>query len=466
MSGAPRRLVRQRGILLELVAPFGPYPGAYLDRARADMPAPGHPGTAGHGGAEATPSRYFLISVVLLAFVMNTLARGVTETFAVFLLPVEKGLGISRSEITAAYSVYMLALGCSAPFAGQLIDRVGVRFTYGVGLAILGSGYWLAGTSQSLWEYYLYVGLLGGLGGAAIGMVVASSLISRWFMSRLGTMMSLPYAAVGVGMLTLPLLTQVLLETYDWRQVYKILGLIVLSMLPFVLFLPLGRMSEGSPEWRERRRIVAQTSGPWNVSNAAKTGAFWGLFTAYYFTSVAAYSVLPQSVAYLVELGFDPLVAAGAFGFTGMLSAIGILLIGWLSDRFGRKPAVTFSYFCSITGTILLILVAGWPSLILVYGFVLFFGLMQGARGPVILSYVASLYPGGAVGSIFGTLSLAMGLGAATGSWGSGLLHELTGNYNASFILGALASLTGLMAFWLVPSLRKERLLGRHASDP
>ena len=67
-----------------------------------------------------------------------------------------------------------------------------------------------------------------------------------------------------------------------------------------------------------------------------RTSAFWGLFAAYLFTSVAAYSVLPHSVAYLVEQGFNPLIAASAFGMTGMLSAVGILAVGWLSDRFGR----------------------------------------------------------------------------------------------------------------------------------
>ena len=53
---------------------------------------------------------------------MNLIARGVPETFAVFLLPVQNALGVSRSEITLTYSCYMLAYGLSAPFAGQLID--------------------------------------------------------------------------------------------------------------------------------------------------------------------------------------------------------------------------------------------------------------------------------------------------------------------------------------------------------
>ncbi len=406
---------------------------------------------------EPAAGQSFLVTLVVLTFVMNMLARGVTETFAVFLLPVQNGLGISRADITLTYSVYMLAYGLSAPFAGQLIDRLGARITYGFGLTMLGLGYVLAGSATELWHYLLTVGLLGGLGSASLGMIVASALLSRWFTARIGAVVALPYAAVGAGMLILPPLTQLLLSTYDWRTTHRLLGAGVLLALPLVMLLPLGRMTAGSTAWQALRlRAASDGKGPWTVSTAVRTSGFWGLFTAYLCTSVAAYSVLPHSVAYLVEQGFNPLIAASAFGMTGMLSVIGILAVGWLSDRFGRLSTVTVTYLSTMLGIVLLILVSGWHSLLLVYGFVLFFGLMQGARGPIIVALVAILFPGGGVGAIYGTLSLALGLGAATGSWASGLLYELTGSYVTSFLVAMGGSLAGLATFWLVRGLREE----------
>jgi MFS family permease len=408
--------------------------------------------------AASEASRGFLVSLLVLTFLMNTIGRGVTETFAVFLLPVERGLDSTRAEMGAAYSIFAVAYGFSAPFTGQLIDRLGARITYGFGLTVLGLAYVLAGFSTSVWHYYLCVGLLGGLGSAALGMVIASSLLSRWFTTRIGSIMSLPYAAVGAGMLLLPPLTQILLARYGWRTTHHLLGVGVLLFIPLIVLLPLDRVTQGSPEWQARRREAARLPrGLWRVSTALRTSAFWGLASAYFWTSVAAYSVLPHSVAYLVEQGFDPLVAASAFGLTGALSVVGIITIGWLSDRIGRRQAVSLSYVLSIVGTSSLILVAVFPSLLLVYGFVLFFGLMQGARGPIILAFITVLFPGGGVGAIFGTMSLAMGIGAGLGSFVSGWLHELTGAYYASFLLGGMGSLLGLASFWLVPSIRHER---------
>jgi MFS family permease len=410
--------------------------------------------------------RAFLYTLISLTFAMNLVARGVPETFAVFLLPVQKGLGVSRSDITLTYSVYMLAYGLSGPIVGQLIDRFGARVTYGFGLISLGVGYFLAGFATELWHYMVTVGLLGGLGAASLGMIVASALISRWFTTRIGSIMSLPYAAIGAGMLMLPPLTQVLLQLYDWRITHMTLGIGVLLTLPLVMLLPLGRMSTGSQEWRALRTAVADGSTrPWTIADALRTSAFWGLFAAYFFTAVAAYSVMPHSVAYLVERGFNPLAAASAFGFAGMLSAFGIIGVGWLSDRFGRRQTATLSYLSTIIGIVALSLVTLFPSLVLVYAFVFFFGLMQGARGPIIVAMVAQLFRGG-VGAVYGTLSVAQGVGAGLGSWGSGLLYELTGSYIASFMLAICGAVIGLASFWVVRSLREERVASPIAPAP
>ena len=420
-----------------------------------------HPGATDQGASGAAQVRtpYLLLSTIIaLAFLMNTLARGVTETFAVFLLPVEDAFNASRSEITATYSIYMLVHGIAAPFAGQVIDRFGARLTYFTGIVLLGGGYMLGARAETIEHYYLTVGAMSGLGASCLGMVVASSLLSRWFTSRLGSVMSIPYAAVGFGLLVIPPSTQFLLTHYDWRMAHTLLGGAILSLLPLLFILPLARITRGSPDWQAERRFAMSSGGQlWTVRRALGTGAFWSMFFVYFWTSVAAYSVMPQSVAFLVENGFDPLVAAGAFGVTGLLSTVGIMGMGWLSDRFGKFWSVMISYLATMGGIACLLAVAWVPEMILVYGFVALFGLMQGVRGPVIAALVASLYRGGSVGAIFGTLSLAMGLGASSGSLLSGYLYDVTGNYVASFSVAIVAIMCGMISYAASGSVRRER---------
>ena len=79
--------------------------------------------------------------------------------------------------------------------------------------------------------------------------------------------------------------------------------------------------------------------------------------------------------------------------------------------------------------------------------------------GPIIVAMVTTLFPGGGIGAIYGTLSMAMGLGAAIGSWTSGLLYTYTGGYIASFILAITAAASGMATFWIVRALREERVV-------
>ena len=53
--------------------------------------------------------------------------------------------------------------------------------------------------------------------------------------------------------------------------------------------------------------------------------AFWALFSTFFFTAVGMFAIAPQIVAYLIEIGFAPLQAATAWGFSGVVLVFGML---------------------------------------------------------------------------------------------------------------------------------------------
>lgn len=407
---------------------------------------------------QARAAKAMLGGVLTLAFVMNMLGRGATESFAVFLLPVERALGATRSEITGVYSLFMLVNGLAGPFAGTVFDRLGARASYCSGLLLLGGGLYFAGSATVVWHYAATIGLAAGLGVSMLGMVTANALLGRWYRGRLGTAIGVVYAATGFGVLTAAPLAQLLIDALGWRDAYRVMGTALIGLAALAALLPLSRMSRGSFEWQDRRAASeAATGGGWSIVRALRTKAFWALLLVYFLTSLASFSVSPQAVAAMVEAGIGPLAAASAFGLCGMLSLIGNASIAPLVERFGQRLMITLSYLGTVIGILCLAALPSYASMVLVYAWVFLFGINQGTRGPIISTLTATIFAGGGVGRIYGTIALGMGFGAASGSWLSGLLHDVTGGYLVSFVTAASAAALGMMTFWTVPLLSEAR---------
>jgi predicted MFS family arabinose efflux permease len=193
----------------------------------------------------------------------------------------------------------------------------------------------------------------------------------------------------------------------------------------------------------------------WTLFSAMRHHAFWALFSTFFFTAVGMFSISAQIVAYLVDAGFAPLQAATAWGFSGVVLVIGMFSVTWLDGVIGRRRSVLFSYALSIIGIGLLWLLRFYPNIWLLTAFVLCFGSMMGSRGPLITATAMKIFRGERVGTIFGTISIGSGLGAALGSWSGGLIHDITGGYDALLLFALVSVILGMIPFLVVPALRQ-----------
>jgi MFS family permease len=397
------------------------------------------------------------LGVLAAAFAFNMLGRGSGETYTVFLQPLEREFGWSRSQLTGVYGLYLLVGGFLAPFVGTLFDRVGPRAVYGAGIASIAAAYLLASTLSSLWQFYLYAGVLVGVGVALVGMVPASGLLTRWYHARLSAAIGIAFAAVGCGVLVFVPLTQLVIAHLDWRSTYRALGIMMLVLLPLAMLgLPWRTFAAGHPDVHRRTR-ERQAGDGWTLWTAMRTWAYWGLAAMFFFTSLGMFAVMPQTVVYLIDAGFEPVAAATAFGVTSMLSVATLAGIGFVGARFGYRRTITVSFVGSSIGLLVLFALSRYPAGWLLVVYVLVFGACQGARGPIISAICTTKFAGPRVATIYGTTYAANSLGGAAGSVLGGLLHDLTGGYGAvfAFAIGSLA--VAAMPIWVVRELREFR---------
>lgn len=397
------------------------------------------------------------LAVLALCASISLLSRGVGETFAIFLLPIAREFATDRASLTSIYSVYMLTLGFMSPVVGTVFDRFGPRACYGVGLATYALTCVLASRAATLWQLHALLGAGAAVGASMIGMLPASSLASRWFGARLSTAMGILSASLGSGILVFAPIAQALIERFGWRGAYLSLGAGLAAATAAVLVLPWKRIAAGSPDSMRARVLAVRRADTWTIRRALGTRLFWALAGVMFFTSVSTYAVSVQLVAYLVEAGIAPLRAASTYGLVGMVSIVGMVGAGMLAERIGELRVAIISYGATIAGTAALAAVANGPQALALAAFVLLFGTMQGSRGPLVAVMCARHFAGGHQTAIYGAILVGMGAGGALGSWGSGVLYDLTGGYLGGFALSAAGAACGLAIFASAPGLRGAR---------
>ena len=397
--------------------------------------------------------------VVILAFVMNALSRGIGETFAVFLLPIESEMAWTRTTLAGIYAIYMGTHGLAAVVIGWFVDRVGPRAVYTSGLLIYGFAFLLAQFGTEPWHFYVTTGVMAGIAMTAIGMTTATVLVTRWYQgpraSQLSPVIGIVYSGLGAGVILWVPITNQLIEILGWRETYRVLGLILCAVAVIVFALPWKKLQFETPPHSDAG-MSPHGSKDGHLRAALKTKVFWLLFMIMFITAVAMYLVGPQLVAYLVSVGFDSTVASLAFSINGFLTVFGIAGTGWLATHFGMKRVATVSYAMSITAFLFLICLSMNPVTILLVLAILPLGLSQGARGPIVSVLVSRAFSGQGLGAVYGAMTMGVGLGGMSGTLLSGVFYDMTGGYILSYCVSVVCALTGVGLFWTIQESKNQ----------
>lgn len=374
------------------------------------------------------------------------LSTGIRFAVGPFLKPVVSDLGLDRGTFSLVISLSLFLYGAFVPLVGPLADRWGARVVCSLGTVIMAISLALTSTMHTLWEFALYYGVLAALGLAATGPVVASATLTRWFVRRRGTAVSVLSVASMAGMsLLVPAIMWCILR-YGWRATFMILAVSSLvGGLPAALWIlrddpetlglhPDGRAPE--PAGAGAPPVIDRTG----TGDALRTQSFWQLSGGLFACGFSMSLLSAHGVPMLTDHGFHGMTASSAMGLTGMSSIGAGMLIGMLSDRWGRTPMLAFVYLLRVGAFSMLFLTRDPMTLMVVAAIG---GLSLTGSFALASALTADIFGRFSVGSIFGLIFLVHQMGAALGSWLSGFLFDVSGGYGIAFAVACTLLLAG-----------------------
>ncbi len=400
---------------------------------------------------------WFLAS---LGFLVLGFSRGINSSFGVFYVALLETFGWSRGATAGVFSVNLIVDAIISPVVGHLLDRYGPKRVAGMGCLLLASGLWLSSQITSLWQFYIFFGLVSSLGFSFLGMIPHVVLISEWFSSNRASALGAMYAGTGIGILLLAPLTEWLISTWGWERALQSLAVTVLVLLaPLVL----GFYRRGP--YADKGSEKSGSRNQWTARLALQSLQFWLLFLARIFAAGGTTVIVTHQVAHVVDIGYSRIFAATIFGLMGFASTGGRVVFGYIADLFSKQAAYTLNIMTTLIGVGALMTARDPFSPWLLYVYVLFFGIGFGSRAVIFSAISADIFSGKGFGAIFGYSVISVGLGGALGSWLGGIFFDVSGSYLISFALSTIVLIFSDLCIWIA-SMRRvasydERLWSR-----
>ena len=395
----------------------------------------------------SNPRIFYGWFVVAGTFAVTFVGFGCAYSFSAFLLPLQHDFAASRGSISLVFSIAGFLYFGLGVISGPLADRYGSRLLAVIGMILTGAGLMVASVAQTLLQVYLAYGLGVGLG-IGCSYVPAVAAVQRWFWRRRGFASGLAVSGIGVGTLVVPPLTKLMIDAFDWRETYLILGIVTIVIGAGMALLieddPSGRGLgvDGDPP---AAQAPAPAGGGGAIRSAIASRRFFGLYAACFICSFGLFVPFVHLVPYALDHGISSSVAVLLVGAIGVGSTAGRFLLGGMADRLGRPLSFLIMFVgMGFSFVIWLFSTSAWPLAVfaLVYG--IFYGGFVALAPAVVIDYFGARQ----ASSLIGIVYTSVAFGTLIGPSAAGFVFDVSHSYTLPILLsvGAYVIATAILA--------------------
>ncbi|XP_034050627.1 monocarboxylate transporter 12-B-like [Thalassophryne amazonica] len=442
--------------------------------------------------------------IVGCCFMVMVCTRAVTRCISIFFVEFQSAFEADYSATAWIHSLVDCTTMLCAPVGSLIGNRWSCRVAVVLGGLLSSCGLLLSFFTTSLKLLYFSMGILTGVG-FALCYTPAIAIVGSYFKQRKALAYGIAMSGSGIGTFVLAPVVQLLIEFYSWRGALLILSAFVANLCVCGALLrpatqqenqeaPEGVRQPGNicqlqdagahkafkePKETFLSKPVPASPPPLLAENSAhymkKTRRFRGCVTSccddYHFLLLPDFVGLAVSIlfmaggcslpfVYLVPYALNAAVshqnAAFLMSILGVISIVGNVTFGWLTDRRCLKPYCLMCYIFSVGMEGLCCLcVPLLHSFPLLVPFAVLYGYFDGAYValiPVVTSEVVGADNlSSALGVVYFLHAIPYLVSPPTGGW----LVDVTGSYTATFFLSGAALLASALILFTVTAIRR-----------
>ena len=373
---------------------------------------------------------------LLITFLIGTSLNIGMWAIVIVLPDIQKEFNFNRGEVSVLFSFTMVGFALGNFILGKLVDKYGIILTLLFASFTVVLGFFISAFSYSL-ILLSFCHVMIGFGTAA-GFGPLMSDISFWFSKRRGIAVSV--AASGnyfSGIIWPTLISAIFSNTFDWRFLYVLFGIIAV-----ILTIPLSFLLRKKIE----KSILDKETTEANQKLSEKFISPSLLLIILILASIACCVAMsmPQIhiVALCVDLGFSPIVGTNMLSLMLAGGVISRIISGVAVDYFGGFKILLVGSSLQCLALFLYLPFDGLTSLYLVS---LIFGLAQGGIVPSYAVILREYLPTQNIASKIGIVLMATIFGMAFGGWVSGYIFDLSGSYSLAFLNGIIWNVINIL---------------------
>lgn len=353
-----------------------------------------------------------------------------------FMLPLEQEFGWSRTQASVGLSISLVVGFVASPFVGRIVDRVNVRWLALPGLVLLGLA--IAAFSLATDNIAGWIGLwcLHAMASALVAPTIWLAVISAAFERNRSFAIAICLSGTAIGSGFGPLAARFLLDAFDWRTAFQLLGFF--WVMPALLFSALFFFDRRALTPSPQEKAQESKAGKDLLRPVFLSPTFIKLVIAIAVTGTTSSAFSIHLVPALSDKGIGLAQAATLAGITGLSSFPGKLAAGALFDRYGaaRVAVLIMSLFASAS-TLFALPLGGIP---LITAGCVMFGISTGATFALVAVLASKLFSPSVFGVVYGSLMSVYAIAAAVGPLAISTVYDLTNSYAPAFWAGVGAA--------------------------